>query len=315
MSSVVAFPFNTTAQTLNQNIKTEILPVEVKNDFVLEPGKQEVEVVPGTSVQKTISLTNRSQNPLTFRFSAEDIKGSDTASESVVLLGDQAGPYSLKDFISFPVDEVTVGFGERVTIPFIISVPLDAEPGGLYGVVIASNAPSKISEMEEGSQTTIVSRLGSIILVKVPGDSRIEGNLEQIKTKTGQRFFFNSVPSSFEILFRNTGNVHLAPYGMITVKNIFNSPVDYLPVDAYFALPDSVRYREISWESPFLLGRYVATIDLHRSYDDIVDQERVVFWVLPLKGIVAGLIVILIVSTIIHMLTSRFEFKRKSSKK
>src|SRR5690349_20994388 len=72
--------------------------VEPLNDFVIEPSKFEVFLNPGESVTKTLNITNRIPQTVEFTVTAEDFRGSDNPNQPVVLLGDERGPYSLKNF-------------------------------------------------------------------------------------------------------------------------------------------------------------------------------------------------------------------------
>ena len=51
-----------------------------------------------------ISVANRISDGRIFDLTVEDMAGSDDPTQSVVLLGDARGPYTIKDYISFPED-------------------------------------------------------------------------------------------------------------------------------------------------------------------------------------------------------------------
>ena len=101
-------------------------------DFVIGPGKVELTIKPGQTVTRNISVTNRISDKRTFALAVEDMSGSADPSKAVVLLGDQSGPYSLKNYFSFPNNTFTLALGERAQIPVTITMPPNAEPGGYY---------------------------------------------------------------------------------------------------------------------------------------------------------------------------------------
>jgi hypothetical protein len=105
--------------------------------------------------------------------------------------------------------------------------------------------------------------------------------------------------------------VHLVPHGTIELKNIFGKTIETLPIDAYFSLPHSVRYREIKWDPGFLLGRYTAHLALDAGYDNKVDTAKIAIWIIPWKyiGIFAG--IVFVIFSIFYYIKSNFEFKRK----
>ena len=249
------------------------------NDFVVEPGKTEIFLNKGETVTKNIIVTNRINKPINFRLSTEDLVGTNDASTPIVLMGDSVSPYSLKNFIKPEISEFTLNFGERITIPVTVSVPIDAEPRGYYGALIVSNEPDK--QLDENSsetqgKTRIISRIGSLFLVKINGEGKEEGKLQSFKITGPEKSFYEKKPASFEIAYENTGNVHLVPYGKITVRNLLGMGVAEVPVDAYFVLPNSTRYREVLWSSnAFLFGRYTANLSFYKGYGNEYQDAKI----------------------------------------
>ncbi len=292
------------------------ITAEEHNDFVLEPGKMEIIVEPGETVTRTVSVTNRINRDVDFKVEVEDFIGSRDPQSPVTLLGDDKSPYSFKDNIKPEVDVFTLKFGQRIAIPVEISVPADAQPGGYYASVLISNEPSKtdqaISDQTTG-KTKIVSRLGVLFFVRVKGPTHEEGHVQDFRIAGPQNFFHPTSPEGFDILFENTGTVHLVPYGLITIKNTMGKPIKTLPVDAYFSLPNSLRYRTIVWEdSGFRLGRYTAVLELNRGYADQIDTKQITFWIIPWKILIGIIVTLAVVFSIIYFVGSRFEFRRKS---
>ena len=77
-------------------------------------------------------------------------------------------------------------------------------------------------------------------------------------------------------------------------------------------MPKSLRLREVSWDRQLLVGRYVATASINRGYDNIIDTQSVVFWVLPWKLLLSIFVVLLVVFATVRFLFTRFEFRRKN---
>lgn len=277
-----------------------------KNDFVLEPGKVEVFANPGESVRKSITVTNRASTVVSFKIEVEDFIGSTEENMPVILLGEEKSPYSFKDNVVPDVSVFSLEPNTSITVPITITIPDNAQPGGLYTSVLVSNQPSvDLQTNASGAEgkTKIISRVGTLFFIRVNGVAKESGELEDfIITKPTKKF-----PDTykFNILFKNDGNVHLVPYGWITVRNIFGKDIGKIPVDAYFAMPKSIRYREIQWNKPPSFGRFVATVDLNRGYgSDLIDTKTVSFWIIPWK---VALIAIIILLTIFFGLYSFFK--------
>lgn len=294
-----------------QKSKIDILP---QNDFVVEPGKTEVFINKGESTVKNIIVTNRINKKVKFKLSTEDFIGTNDPKQPLVLLGDDNSPYSLKDFIIPEITEFELELGERIVIPITISIPANAEPSGHYGALVVSNDPSiqeGASSKEVEGKTRIVSRIGSLFLLKINGQGKEEGSVEDFKVIGPSKAFYDKRPNGFEIAFKNSGNVHLVPYGTITIRNLFGSLVKTLPVDAYFVLPDSIRYREVMWSDGFSIGRYTANLSLNKGYGTQYENIELAFWVLPWKILLIVFVgVLLIVATLYYLLT-RFELRKK----
>lgn len=281
---------------------------ELANDFVLMPAKIEVSLDPGGSVQKDITVVNRTSESKKFTITTEDFTGSNDPSQPTVLLGDKTGPYSLKDFIKPEVSTFTLNSGEKITFFITIDIPKDAEPGGLYGTVL-------VTSMSGNDAVPLISRLGGLLFVRVNGDAKESGKLEKFRTIEDKTVFTNGSPKGFALYYKNDGSVHTNPYGYIEVKNMLGVAVDRLEVVPYFAMPQSLRFREIVWERSLLWGKYKATAFINRGYGDIVDELSLEFWVLPWKNMALGLGGIFIVIFLLRWVFGNYSVIRKSRMK
>jgi len=288
------------------------MDIDPSGDFVIGPGKTEVSVQPGESTTRQITVTNRTDSRQAFEVTLEDFTAAEGSGEVIDLLGDQRGPASLQDFLRPQIREFSLASGEQITFPVSVSVPATAEPGGRYGAVIISNTPEESTS--GGATAQVVSRLASLFLVRVEGDVNESGQLTNFRVSGPSSLFWQDGPESFEVLFKNTGSVHLTPYGQITITNLFGQTVDTIPIDAYFALPDSTRYRVVeNMSDSFRLGRYTAHLSLNRSYGNEVDTAQTSFWVIPWRILVSALLIILLISALVRWFTNQFELRRKGS--
>jgi hypothetical protein len=291
-----------------EQLSGDPLPV---GDFVVGPGRAEIQVQPGQTLVYEISVTNRISDNRTFELSVEDIAGSEDANRSVELLGQAAGPHSVKDYISFPENSFTLNLGERARIPVTISLPPNTPPGGYYGSVLVSTVQEEVPEVGQLTRSPIIARVGTLFFITTPGEVNKSGETKSLSLK-GDRWWYERGPMDFSILFENTGSVHLNPYGEMRVTNLFGEEVGFVELEPWFALPDSFRSRDITWDRELLFGRYVATAKINRGYDDLVDERSVVFWVLPWKVVGGIFIIVFIIVFSIRLFFRTFEFKRKS---
>jgi hypothetical protein len=279
-------------------------------DFVVGPGRTEVTVSPGETIVQEITITNRISDGRVFNLEVDDITGSSDGSSAVALADGARGPYSIRDYISFPQKSITLNLGERARVPVTITIPKDAEPGGLYGSVLVSTDRTS-DENVDGSRTPVIARIGSLFFVTVRGDVERSGQATGIAT-LDDKAWYEMGPVNLGIFYENKGSVHLNPYGEISITNMFGEEVGFVELEPWFVLPKSLRTREIAWDREFLLGRYVVTARINRGYDDIVDEVTTTFWVLPWKIVLGIFVGIFIIVFGLRAFFRTFEFKRKS---
>ncbi len=287
----------------------------VAGDFVVGPGKSELTIEPGQSKRVEMMITNRTGDTREFQFEIEDASGSTDPTTPVVLLGDDTGPYTLKDYIQLPVETIELDHNERARIMVTVSVPADAEPGGRYGSVLVTTLSRKAEAGDTSGaapSSAIVSRVGTLFFLTIPGDTLTEGALQDFAT-VGDKHIYTEGPVNFQILFENTGDLHLNPYGEIRITNMFGEEVSFIELDPWFSLPQSLRSREVSWDRELLVGKYTATAQINRGYDDIIDTQSLTFWVLPWKVVVPIFVGLFLLFFLIRFISKNFEFKRKGS--
>jgi hypothetical protein len=251
---------------------------DVIGDFMVSPGKVELMLSPGESRTVELVITNRTGEKRDFFFAVEDIAGTSEGDRPVVLLGNDRGPYMLKDYLTAPTAMIMIAHGESARVPITVSVPVDAEPGGRYGSVLVNTAARGSTASNVSSP--VVARIGTLFFVTVEGEAARSGGVKQLTTVPSKRVFQGG-PITFALSFENTGSVHLNPYGEIRVTDMFGREVAFIALEPWYALPQSLRVREVTWEPGFAFGRYTATAHINRGYDDVTDTKEFVFWIIP----------------------------------
>ena len=293
----------------------ETLNVELLNDFVLEPAKNEVIINPGEEASRTLSLTNRTERTITFKIDIEDLVGSDDPEDQIKLLGDEEGPYSLKDFLIPEAREFTLEPGEKMTQQINVSLPSDSTPGGYYGAIILSSAgeEKEAVEADVSGKTKIITRIASLFLVRVSGETEESSSVSTFKAIGPGAGVYSSHPEGFEVAIKNEGSVHLVHYGEVVITNMFGKTITSLPMDAFFSLPKSTRLNEALWEDSFTIGYYKASLEIYKGYgdDDNLDSASISFWVLPWQVVLPALAVIILIILLINFLKKNFKIAKK----
>lgn len=254
--------------------------------FIVKPAKVELVVAPGEKKESVLTLVNDTALPLHIDISFEDVASSVQTSpndEPVKLLGTHGGEYPLRDLFSVSRSAFDLLSGKEVHVPVIIAIPKNVEAGGKYGSVVFTFHPIMTPGAPESANVAIESRIATLFFVRISGETKEEGKLAAFGLFNNAK----SVPSpsaqhplQFQVAYENTGNVHLNPYGRVTLSSSFGY-TQVIPIDPWVVLPGATRMREVALTDALSVGYYRAHIELNRGYKDIIDAEEVSFWVLP----------------------------------
>ncbi len=209
--------------------------------LTVSPPRMELTGDPGQTISGSFDLFNEEETERTFYSSFENFEAR----------GDTGAPYftgcvqeGLCSWMKTD-SQVTLEPGERKTIPFSVSIPENAEPGGHFAAVFWGTSPLLVGE----GQVAIGGRIGILALLRVSGEIKEEGGLLEFRTKEGK--LLNSLPITFLYRFRNDGGDRIEPQGVIKVKNIFG--ITQAEIDANKGegnvLPGSARKFTALWHS------------------------------------------------------------------
>jgi len=257
--------------------------VAVENNFVVGPAKLEATIAPGESKTVLISVDNKTGRTQDFSVSFEDFVPSGEVDQAVELLGDKTSATSLKNFLTVEKTEFTLEQGDRALVPVRISIPVGAEAKGLFGSIVISAVSQRNTLTDDAraySGAVVIGRVGALAFVTVEGNTNPAGALQSVKTKNNSSVFLKG-DVSLRVAFENTGNVNLNPYGVITLKNMWGSVVETIVLDPWYALPQSVRTRDVEISTGNMFGYYTAVAQVNRGYEDIIDSKQVSFVVIP----------------------------------
>lgn len=197
--------------------------------ITVSPPKHEFELQKGQTVQAEIFITNGDASDLLVSPSVADFTAEGEAGHAAfVEQSEDVSSFSLASWVQLPEAIITIPAGEKVVVPFTISVPEHAEAGGHFGTIFFSPVTPG------GGAIALQQKVGVLLLVRVAGDVHEQGELarfdsfspalsEDAIADASSNRFFGSFPVSFAIRFTNTGNVHTKPRGSIKLYNMFGA--------------------------------------------------------------------------------------------
>ena len=279
--------------------------------LTISPPISELTLDPGKRIEQTIRLTNPTSSivevyPKTMDFAAAGEGGEPTFFER----GSENEKFSLASWIDFSQSKIALAPEQVVEFKYTINVPLGAEPGGHYGVVFFATEPP---ENEVGSsQVALGSMIGSLVLVRVPGQIVEKGFLESFKAD--QKIYFSHKKISLATRVSNLGNIHFKPKGSIKIKNLLGAEFEPLTFNEQSGnvLPDSTRRFENMWQANwFSVGPYKANLVLEYGQDSKNLASEATFWIIPWWLII---IVFLLTVLIIYLILKQKKLQKNTKK-
>lgn len=271
-----------------QGLALEIAPPVL--NFVVDPGE---------TIKSEIAIRDVSNSTLFVTSEINDFtaSGDESGNPRVITDDTEPSPYSLIPWVSkFP--NLTLKPKQLERLPLEIKVPVNAAPGGYYGVVrFTATAPAGAT-----SSVSLAPSLGALILVRVKGAATEKLSVEEFyMEKDGRRgTFFEEIPFNFVERINNEGNVYEQPTGTILVKDMFGKPVVNINVnsDARNILPKSIRkfsqpLDKAALGTTLLFGRYTAELKLNYG-DTLSTTQSITFWVIPWRLILLVLFLLIV---------------------
>jgi len=280
--------------------------------LTLVPPSLEYSTVRGQTVEGKIKLLNNENRSLVLTSSTSNFGAKDETGEPDFKF--DAPSADLASWIKINSGQLTLEPGETKEVPFTITVPADAEPGGHYaGIFFASGGAAS-----GGGQIGVQSKLGALVIMTVAGNIREQAAVSSVTLDDST--IINRPPVQFNIRIQNTGNVHIKPKGKVTVLNMFGGEVETLtiPQDKN-VLPGQTRLFEVTWVkkslagpkgnffqevgaefSNFALGTYTANVEATYGQNDKTMIGKVKFTIIPWRAItvlVLGIALLIFLST------------------
>jgi hypothetical protein len=271
--------------------------------FSVSPTIFDMTATPGQTWRSTVRIINVNPFELTVyvipaNFEPKDEEG---IPKFKPLTGDVSEETTLGKWITLD-QEVIIGPEQTVEVPFTITVPEGATPGGHYAALMISTKPPVVESKETKVQTSQV--ISSLIFLKVTGNVLENSTVRSFRTTN---YIMGRPEAMFELRIENKGNVHVQPQGEIKIFNMWGQERGTVPINQKTllgnVLPQSVRKFSFEWKGEWSMtdiGRYTAVATLAYGVDTRQFMTAdTAFWVIPWKfllivfGILGGFIALM----------------------
>jgi Na+-transporting methylmalonyl-CoA/oxaloacetate decarboxylase gamma subunit len=272
----------------------------------ISPTRVELNALPGNSYAVKLKVTNTTPLELFYSTTVNDFGAADEIGTPRVLLdNDLPETSSIVTWVA-DIGGFTVPARETKELLVTVDVPLNAEPGGHYGVIRFSGDSPEL----EGDAVGLSASAGVLFLIRVDGDITEEAELVSFysASDTQKQWFFETSPVYFVTRVQNNGNVHIKPNGVIEVRDMFGGLVSNMSVNADLAnaLPDSIRRFDAKLEHPWMVGKYTASLTMAYGSNGQVIMGQATFWVIPYRLFLAVFVVLTITIYVIIRISKAY---------
>lgn len=281
----------------------------------ISPARLEFSADPGTTAQGEFTILNEQDTDQVYYTSVENFEAQ----------GESGTPNFTKSKDGLAswvqvVDKVEIKKGEKLKIPFTVTVPQGADAGGHFAAIFLSTIPPATG----AGEVSVGAKIGMLMLLKVNGPIKEDGGVMSFALKQGGHVV-TALPVDFVYRFNNNGNDRVKPMGTTTISNMFGMSVEKINANSNEGnvLPSSIRRFEMRWgkEDPiatsapffdhvsyemrnFALGLYFVNLDL--AFGTKTASNSLYLFVLPWHLLVIIGIVLLVVGLMFSFMVKRY---------
>lgn len=215
-------------------------------ELTVSPTDEHYSVRPGQTISDTATVLNSGQQAyqITVYSTPYSVSGTDyTQNFTQQNMSRSADAYK---WVVIPRPDVSLAHRQTAQVPFTLTVPKNASPGGHYASLFFEVQPNK-------DDTGVIRkhRIGIIIYVDVQGNTIKKGSVE----KSTVPFYQPNAPLSASVLLKNEGNVDFQSTNTMIVKDIFGH-ILYQNDWNHYILPSTTRKIPLQWTSSPWIGLY-----------------------------------------------------------
>ncbi len=269
------------------------------NGIRISPVRTDLVINAGESRTITLTVQNITKENAEFQTIINDfVAGNNEDGQPALILDNNkyAPSHSLKRDIA-AIPNVMIAAGQSKDVKVNITIPSTAAAGGYYGAVRFTPAGGT----DAAKNVTLSASVGSLILVKVPGDIKENVTLDTFDARSGDKAasgssFFVSNNNLYAVArFKNTGNVHEQPFGKVILKrgSTVLQTIEINNSDPKGnVLPDSVRRFNAKLTKVGVWGKYTIEGNFGYGSSGQLLSGKTSFIVVPLAFIIGVIVFI-----------------------
>lgn len=266
------------------------------------------EIVPGATQTGSISIKNLEQENLNYILEVELFnKLSDDGAASFMQSESKEGVTTIADWVSFPGGrEGVITPGQTVELGFEINVPAGAEPGGHYAAIFAKQLKK---DAQGKTQLGVSTRVGSLVLVSVPGE--VDKSVAITEFNPKKIVWFG--PVDFTAKVSNTGTVHYDSQATIEAKPLLGKTA-VIDMGKHTLIPDSARNYNGTWANKYPFGYYKLALSATDGDGKASATKEASVVAIPLVIVIPLILLIIVIIWMTKYFKSHFKFVKNADK-
>ena len=263
----------------------------------------EYDLAPGETIDDQVSISNLGDNELTFTVYSTDAFTADDG--AYTLLTARETPKDVGAWVGMTPKAYTVPPGNRLELPFTLTVPANADPGDHGGGIVASVATTTTNE--QGQSVTIDQRVGARVYLRVKGALNPVAELPSVSASYAAPLVpFAGGPMTVVYTIRNSGNLRVSGTAVLEVKGPFGRMARVEGVEVRDMLPGAEVTAVHTFTGLFPAGPLTAVVTVNPSTSEgplptLTDSATA--WGMP--WLLLGLLVVIAGGAVFFLLRRR----------
>jgi len=278
------------------SVRQYVIAQDAGQGLEISPPSQEVSVDPGKTVTITAKIRNPGNSTLPVKVSIEDFTAEGEEGGTAIVAN---SPYSITSWTKLSPSNFSLAPGDEQVVTATITAPANAA-GGHYGSFVFTVTPNT----QQKNAAAVTQEVASLFLVRVNGPVNEKLTLKSMSAPVYSEFG----PIPFTLDFTNEGNVHVKPYGLIHVQDMFGNKVDDIVVSGENVFPGAERLISAQLDKKFLIGRYTATALMYYGAHNENLTAETSFIVFPTR--IAVIVVIILI--LLYLMRKRLKKAMKA---
>lgn len=255
--------------------------------FTISPALQEIILQKDQqSLTDYFTLANNGDKPETFEVSAIDM-GTLDETGGLIFSGfsqDYQRKYGLAQWVTLEHSVLTVPPHNVGKVGFTIKNEASLSPGGHYGAIIVRQASTQSSPEQ---RVTLTPQAASLLFLRKVGGEVYKLSLPEIEAN----YNLWQLPTKVSLPFKNEGNIHLVPRGIVRVKDSLGREITkgIINPESALILPERSRVFKVALDTKGRTpwpGRYIIEVDYRYDGQETFTQVSHAFYTAHLRTLV-----------------------------